>query len=401
VATEDLPAPPYLPPWLPRLWAFYLPQFHRTPQNDAWWGEGYTEWTCAAAAGPQFPGHYQPHEPGELGPYDLSDSEVLDSQAELARAHGVFGFVFYHYWFEGARLLEGPVNAMLRRGAPDMPFCLCWANENWTRRWDGMDQEVLQAQTYSQADDREHIRYLLGVMQDPRYFKIGGRPMLLVYRTEDLPDPAATAAQWREEAHRAGFEGLYLLRVESIAADIDPAAHGMDGAVEFAPDWRCCTRHVHLVGQEWVEAGGDPDRAEPGTVHNRVLLYDDVARAMRAKPEPAYRRHHGVFPAWDNTPRRLKTRGATIMHGATPESYQRFLVDALLREAHAAPPGERFVFVNAWNEWGEGCHLEPDRRWGRAYLQATRRALEEARGRLARGRVLALWRRLRRALGRG
>src|SRR6266478_229140 len=184
--------------------AFYLPQYHTIPENDIWWGKGFTEWTNVVKARPQFKGHYQPHLPGELGFYDLRLEEVRQRQAALAREYGLYGFCYYHYWFNGRRILERPFKEVLASGKPDFPFCLCWANENWTRVWDGGGQDVLLQQHYSAEDDRQHIRWLANAFRDPRYIRIGGRPLFLVYRTELLPDPARTAAIWRNEVAKAG-----------------------------------------------------------------------------------------------------------------------------------------------------------------------------------------------------
>src|SRR5262245_46650535 len=223
----------------PRLLAFYLPQYHPIPENDRWWGAGFTEWTNVAKARPRFKGHYQPHLPADLGFYDLRLPEVRMAQAEMARSHGIDGFCYYYYWFSGKRLLERPLNEVLRSGEPDFPFCVCWANENWTRRWDGRDHEMLIAQTYSRTDDLRFIRSLLPALADPRYIKVHGKPLLLVYRVDHLPDPAATADLWREEAVKMGLPGLFLCTVACRATlDLPPSSIGFDAAVEFQPNWQ-------------------------------------------------------------------------------------------------------------------------------------------------------------------
>ncbi|MCW8926765.1 MAG: glycoside hydrolase family 99-like domain-containing protein, partial [Xanthomonadales bacterium] len=188
-----------------RLIALYLPQFHPIPENDRFWGEGFTEWHNVKKAKPLFPGHHQPHVPKDLGYYDLRHEDTRIAQAEMARQYGIEGFCYYHYWFNGHRLLEHPLQEVLNSGRPDFPFCICWANENWTRRWDGKDREILMQQNYSEQDDRDHIRTLIPIFQDPRYIRINGKPFFLVYRTSDLPDPARTAEIWREEARNAGL----------------------------------------------------------------------------------------------------------------------------------------------------------------------------------------------------
>ena len=220
-----------------RLIAMYLPQYHPIPENDEWWGKGFTEWRNVSKAKPQFKGHYQPHLPADLGFYDLRVEESRIAQAELAKQYGIHGFCYYHYWFNGRRLLERPLEEVLKSGKPDFPFCICWANENWTRRWDGEEQNVLMKQVYSEEDDRNHIRDLFRIFKDRRYIRVNGKPVFLVYRTENIPDPKRTAEIWREEARRAGVGELYLVRVESIGG-CDPVSIGFDAALEFAPDWQ-------------------------------------------------------------------------------------------------------------------------------------------------------------------
>lgn len=220
-----------------RFIAFYLPQYHPIPENDEWWGNGFTEWTNVRKAQPRFPGHYQPHVPGPLGYYDLRDPKARAAQADLAREYGIHGFCYYHYWFNGKRLLETPLNEVLRTGEPDFPFCLCWANENWTRRWDGKDHLVLMEQHYSSEDDVKHIRSLFKVFDDKRYIRINGKPLFLVYRIQNMPDPARTADIWRNEARRAGIGELYLAQVEATRYNHpNPFTNHFDAEVEFAPD---------------------------------------------------------------------------------------------------------------------------------------------------------------------
>jgi glycosyl transferase family WbsX len=339
----------------PRLVAFYLPQFHPIPENDAWWGKGFTEWTNVASARPLFHGHYQPHIPADLGFYDLRLPETRRAQAELAEAHGITAFCYYHYWFNGRRLLERPFEEVLASGEPRLPFCLCWANENWTRRWDGQDHQVLIAQHYSDEDDRAHIRSLLGAFRDPRYLRIEGKPLFLVYRTMWMPDPRRTTAIWREEARNGGVGELFLCRVEStVYEQNDPRPLGFDGAVEFQP--------------EWSRLGGPVRRRRASHVYDYAAMVD---AALDKRPAD-YRRLPCVTPGWDNSARR--ERGATIITGSTPELYGEWLRQVVAAE-QASGDDEPVVFVNAWNEWAEANHLEPCRRWGRAYLEATRAAL--------------------------
>ncbi len=334
--------------------AFYLPQFHPIPENDEWWGKGFTEWTNVAKARPLYPGHYQPHAPGELGYYDLRLPEVREAQAELAAQHGISGFVYYHYWFNGKRLLERPFEEVLASGSPDFPFALCWANEEWTRNWDAQTGTVLMPQEYSDEDDLAHIRYLVEAFKDERYITIDGRPLMLVYRPQQLPDPQRTFQIWRDEAKKQGIPDLYLCYVEShYLPPGGPQAFGMDASVGFRPDF------------------GDPVFSPvDGTRGHRIIDYwSSVKKEMSRTACLDYKRFPSVMVGWDNTARR--PHGATIFEGASPYLYERWL-DWTMRTVANVPEEENYVFVVAWNEWAEGNHLEPDQRYGRAWLEATR-----------------------------
>lgn len=347
--------------------AFYLPQFHPIPENDAWWGTGFTEWTNVTRAVPQFRGHEQPRLPADLGFYDLRLPQARAAQAALAQAHGIHGFCYYHYWFGGRRLLHTPFDAVNASGEPNLPFCLCWANEPWTRAWDGGDRQVLLDQPYSADDDIAHLRWLAEAFRDPRYIRVDGRPLFLVYRADRLPDAAATTRRWRDEAARLGLGDLYLMKVDSFSDRTPPSDLGFDAAVEFQPD---VTRLGPSVADTaaWRQLHGDGAH-EAG---HRVHEYADLARRAQSDDLP-YPRVPCVVPAWDNTPRRA--RGATIVHGSTPDQYGAWLRRAIDgARAQASLPA--LVFVNAWNEWAEGAALEPDQRWGRAYLEATHAAVE-------------------------
>ncbi len=340
-----------------RLIAFYLPQFHPIPENDQWWGKGFTEWTNVTKASPLFNGHYQPHLPADLGFYDLRLPEVRKMQADLAREYGIYGFCYYHYWFKGRRLLERPFDEVLRSREPDFPFCLCWANENWTKRWDGHENEILQKQEYSEKDDLEHIRWLIGVFKDNRYIRVNGRPLILIYRAHHHPNPVQLAQLWRDEAKRFGIGEIYLCKVESFPEDYgDPKTIGFDASIEFQPAWKYL---------------GPPSFIHPHGNHY-VYRYDEVIDRMLRRDKVSYKRYPCVFPCWDNSPRRKSE--AIIINGSTPDLYGKWLEECL-KNFEPFSEEENFVFINAWNEWGECNHLEPDQKFGRGYLEATRRAI--------------------------
>jgi hypothetical protein len=330
--------------------AFYLPQFHPVPANDRWWGAGFTEWTNVVQAEAQFDGHYQPHLPADLGFYDLRLAEARLEQAELARTHGLEGFCYWHYWFKGTRLLERPFDAVLRSGEPNFPFCLAWANESWSRRWLGEDQAVLLRQEYSLADDLVHARWLAAAFSDERYIRIQGRPVFLVYRPRDLPSPQRTTDTIRREATARGLPEPYLLGITSFSR-ADYRSIGFDGTVEFAPSFGA------LSG---VDAAG-----------LKRYDYADACRAM-GQPRLDYPTYPCALVGWDNTPRRGPE--AIVLTDATPKCFAEHVRERIARLA-ARPQEERILFVNAWNEWAEGNHLEPDQRNGRGHLEAPAGAL--------------------------
>ena len=358
--------------------AFYLPQYHPIAENDLWWGAGFTEWRNVTAAKPQFRGHYQPHVPGELGYYDLRVPEVRAKQVALAVEAGLDGFVYYHYWFNGRRLLERPFTEVLETKEPNFPFCLAWANENWTRRWDGMNNDILMAQEYSPVDDLDHIRSLRSALTDDRYLKRCGKPMLLVYRSSKLPNPVATTDLWRAEVQRWGLPDLYLLRVEGPRSEVgDPREVGFDGAVQFQPDWKSMNIPVPPMGfRVRRRLKYFTDRYS-----HRVVHYDDLIELARTGLTREYRLWPGVTPGFDNSARRK--RDATIVVGSSPERYEGWLRYALecssLVAGDVADGGGGLVFINAWNEWAEGNHLEPDARYGKGFIKATRSAMDRYR----------------------
>jgi lipopolysaccharide biosynthesis protein/2-polyprenyl-3-methyl-5-hydroxy-6-metoxy-1,4-benzoquinol methylase len=341
--------------------AYYLPQFHPTPENDEWWGKGFTEWTNVSKAVPQFIGHYQPHLPGELGFYDLRLVEVMERQAELAKLYGVEGFCFHYYWFGGRRILERPLEQLVNSEI-DMPFCICWANENWTRRWDGLDNEVLLAQNYGPEDDLAFIKSLEPLLRDKRYIRVDGQPLIILYRPSLLPDAAATLVRWREYCREVGIGELFLCMVQFDK--LDPREYGFDAAVEFPP---------HKVAAN-LPCINDTLEIANSNYAGYVVDYQDVVNRAAQEPVSEFPLIRGVFPSWDNDARK-PGRGYTVAN-STPAKYRTWLRSSI-DYARANPVrGESLVFINAWNEWAEGAHLEPDRRYGYAYLEATKQALK-------------------------
>ncbi|WDT76124.1 MAG: glycoside hydrolase family 99-like domain-containing protein [Candidatus Manganitrophus sp.] len=344
-----------------RLIAFYLPQFHAIPENNLWWGDGFTEWTNIKPAQPQFEGHYQPHIPDELGYYNLLDPAIQRRQIELAKLYGVGGFCFYSYWFGGKLLLEKPLENYLNDRNLDFPFCLCWANENWSRRWDGLDSEILIAQKHSPEDDLGFIAYAAKYMRDDRYIRIDGRPLFLVYRPSLLPSAKETAKRWRDWCRQNGIGDIFLAYTQSFDTG-NPSKYGFDAAVEFPPN-NSSPRNITGKVKALSERFG-------------CTVYDWQVFVERSRnyQKPNYKLFRGVNPSWDNTARR-KNRG-TVFLNSSPGGYHEWLSNAVAETCfRISNPDERLIFVNAWNEWAEGAHLEPDQRFGYAYLDATRKAL--------------------------
>jgi len=344
-----------------KILAFYLPQFHPFPENDKWWGKGFTEWRNVTKAKPNFVGHYQPRRPADLGYYDLRIPEVMQQQADLARKYGVHGFCYYYYWFHGQRLLERPIEQMLESGKPDIPFCLCWANENWTRRWDGRDQEVLIAQEHSDEDDIAVIHDLMRYFRSPNYIRINGKPLLLIYRVTLFPDFRRTSELWREICRREGIGEIYLAMVGSFedkGAAI-PHKFGCDALVEFPPHGGAtpCTPEGAIINPEF----------KGQTYDYRAYVEWSVSR-----PIPPFPYFRSAMPSWDNTARRQNN--GHIFVNSSPGGFQAWLERICQLTHEHNSPSERFVFINAWNEWAEGAYLEPDSRYGHSYLEAVRNA---------------------------
>ena len=346
-----------------------LPQFHPIPENDMWWGKGFTEWTNVTKAKSLFPGHYQPHLPTDLGFYDLRLPEAREAQANIAKEYGIYGFCYYHYWFNGKRLLNKPIDEILRLKKPDMPFMLCWANENWTRRWDGRNQDVLVKQNYSAVDDENHIRWLCkNIFSDERYITVRGCPVFAIYKFNLFPDVKQTASLWKKIAvEEFGFKGLYLCVMESENVRINPKDINFDAAIEFSPHQVIATKIF------------------PGKLEKLLLSLNlkkpkkyrmaDFSLAVENSLErelPDYKLYRSVTPSWDNTARK---KNGIIAEGSSPEKFFYWLSN-IVSTFQPYSDEENFVFINAMNEWAEGNHLEPCVKYGLAYLEATRDSLK-------------------------
>ena len=341
--------------------AYHLPQFHSTPENDEWWGKNFTEWTNTKKAKPLFPNHYQPREPhADIGYYDLSDVAVLKRQAQLAARHGIHGFAFYHYWFHGRRLLGDPVDSLLAHPEVDINFCLCWANETWSRRWDGKDHHILVQQTYSPDDDIHFIEFLAPFFCDRRYIRINGRPLLQVYRVNKLPSASATADRWRTWCRQNGIGEIHLVAINH--SEVSPSGShlkeiGFDAYSNFAPHNFPCG---HISAEEGLFEGG-----------YRFDYKDGVKRYIES--EAIDNCYECCTLGWDNTARFGKK--ANIYLNFSLGTYYNWLVEALHRTRQKFVGDQRILFINAWNEWAEGSYLEPDKKYGYSALNTTSKAI--------------------------
>lgn len=358
----------------PKVIALYLPQFHRVIENDMWWGEGFTEWTNTRKATPLFPGHYQPREPLNDFYYDLTDPDARKWQADIAKEHGVFGFCYYHYWFKGKMLLETPLNEVLRLGEPDFPFCLSWANETWSRRWNGADQDILMAQEYGDEEDwKEHFDYLVQAFKDPRYICIDHKPLFTIYRAGDIPRYREMLSYWTELAKQHGFEGIYF--VETVSGrppfkELD----GFDATFEFEPTYTLA----------WDRANRNEIIRQAPSYQNpkksfHLYDYDGMwDRILKRNPDRGEKKTIlGAFVDWDNSARVGERASAFTISDSTPKKFGNHMARQLERAKQIGSP---FVFVNAWNEWAEGTYLEPDKKYGHGYLEELKRAVGQASG---------------------
>jgi hypothetical protein len=373
--------------------AFHLPQFHPIPENDEWWGKGFTEWTNVAKAKRLYEGHYQPHLPADLGFYDLRLEESRLAQESLAKQYGIFGFCYYHYWFNGKRLLDEPINRKLANPKEDLPFMFCWANENWTRTWDGLDNHILIKQDYSPEDDLEHIKYLIPIFKDSRYIKIDGKPFIMIYKSAKLSRPEETIRIWRTEAKNHGLE-LYITRVENFGMYgsyfLEP---GFDASVEFQPFTESLDQYLNCATLNYINSNliiklqlkllkkfniKNKYKKILIKIHNdmfKKVNYDEYVNYIKSKYEFEinYKKYPCVTPSWDNTAR--KGSKSFILHNSTPEKFKQWL-SFVKSNYKPYSPAENFLFINAWNEWGEGNHLEPCQKFGKSYLNAVKEIFE-------------------------
>lgn len=365
--------------------AIHLPQFHPVPENDEWWGKGFTEWTNVVKAKPLFKGHYQPHVPADLGYYDLRLAETRAAQAQMAKDNGIYGFCYYHYWFNGKRILEKPVEEILKSGQPDFPFMLCWANENWTRKWDGGDKTILLEQKYSAQDAYDHIHALLPMFKDKRYIRINNKPVFAFYRTGLISNIEEYVKVFREEAAKENME-LYLCRFYNMG-DYKTLPY-LDAAIEFQPPTESLDNYMKLfnaktsslikrAGAKLLKKAGLKTLSE--SKYNKLykrLNYNDYVDYVIAnyKFNTENKIFPGVMPSWDNTARRGKE--AFMFKDANPEKFEEWL-RFYKKNFKPYSKEENFVFINAWNEWAEGNHLEPCVKWGDRYLKAVKSVFDK------------------------
>jgi hypothetical protein len=340
-----------------------LPQFHEIPENNLWWGNGFTEWINTRKAQKLFPEHYQPREPLQDYYYDLTDGNARKWQAEIAKKYGIYGFCYYHYWFKGKRLLEKPFNEVLRTGEPDFPFCLSWANEPWSKKWDGMNDNVLMPQDYGDEEEwKEHFDFLLTAFKDGRYIRVDNKPLFIIYRSASIPRCEEMVLYWQNLAKQNGLEGIYFVHT----LNFEPLVNGFDACVEFEPSYTLTLNLTHY--------GFNLEKAVDG-YHQKfnVMDYDKVWAIIleRAETKKHIKTFLGAFVDWDNSAR--TGNRALIFKGSTPEKFSHYLTQHIKQAVNS---NCEFLFINAWNEWAEGAYLEPDKKYGYKYLEAVKKSME-------------------------
>jgi hypothetical protein len=369
--------------------AFYLPQFHPIPENDEWWGKGFSEWTNVAKARPLFKGHIQPKIPADLGFYDLRLPEIREKQAEIARENGVYGFCYWHYWFNGKRLLERPFNEVLQSKKPDFPFCLAWANESWTGIWYGARDKLLMEQTYGGKDDLiSHFKYLEKAFTDERYIKIDNKPVFVIYRPRYLPDSKFILDFWREMAVKIGFPDIYFIgtlrALEVLNANKKDT--GFDGFIASNPEQmnsRYKGRKENIEGIVPVMKSHIKKIPLVKKFRNisfnmqvkpNIFHYDECIKSAFSNYDLDDDHYPCALPNWDNTPR--CGGNGSVFIGSTPELFGKHLLDAV-KLVKKKPDNKKIIFLKSWNEWAEGNYLEPDTVWGMQYLETIKKIIEE------------------------
>ena len=343
--------------------AYYLPQFHEIPENNEWWGEGFTEWVNTKKAKPLFAGHYQPREPHEdIGYYSLSDVNAIRKQAQLARAHGIHGFCIYYYWFHGKTLLTKPIDLLYENKDIDINYCLCWANESWSRTWEGREHDLLMEQKYSPEDDIEFIKSISKYLNDSRYIRVDGKPMINVYNVDRLPSAKATAQRWRKWCRDNGIGEIHL--VATLSFEVNSKAHpdkiGFDAYAEFPPH----QNKALIISPQNIS----PDNPFTGIARD----YNSISNARNESvfDVPVY---PGCTMGWDNTAR--KGSSASIFLNFSVDNYYRSLRKCIEIANQRKAIQDNFIFINAWNEWAEGTYLEPDKKMGYTILNTTSQAM--------------------------
>jgi len=356
--------------------AFYLPQYHPIPENDQWWGKGFTEWTNVTKAMPLFEGHQQPIFPADLGYYDLRVPEVRAAQAKMAKDHGVHGFIYYHYWFgNGRQLLERPLNDVLTSKTPDFPFCICWANETWSGIWHGSPDKVLIRQEYPGDEDIAlHFDYLEKLFNDDRYIKVNDCPLIIIYDGPDLPGPKEYTDKLRAEAEKRGFKGLYIIASNKSPDDWDFISDGFDGKISFAYN-KLMQKFIGISEQErkkkrqhfFYRNRATVEKALPICLDQRIIVDEIMFEDQQADIYPM------VLPNWDNTPR--SGRNGVVIQHATPQLFEAQICKSI-DYINKRNLSERIMILKSWNEWAEGNYVEPDTRYGYAYLEVLKKWLK-------------------------
>lgn len=361
----------------PKVIAFYLPQYHPTPDNDKWWGKGFTEWTNVGKAKPLFPGHYQPKVPADLGYYDLRLPEVREAQAELAREAGVYGFCYYHYWFgNGKQELELPFNEVLRLGKPDFPFMLCWANESWHRKfWNkdgkGSSKEMLIEQTYPEGDAERHFYHLLPAFRDPRYIRIDGKPAFMIYKPLQYPDVAVFVTKWQELALQNGLPGIHFighmqdnLNQESVEKLLSLGFSALNTVGLYEARKRISTTYSFGKTRLLHNILGYPVREN----------YLKICEASISEIDELPMVYPSILPNWDHTPRSGKN--GWVLTNTSPAVFKS-VAKKICSLKNSDGTSQSFIFLKSWNEWGEGNYMEPDMKFHKGYITALHEVLTE------------------------